>query len=595
MATSTGTRRIGMAGGAVALTLLPLTFAEATVYKLGLVLIVVVGAIGLHVLVNWTGELSLAHATIIGFPAFVVAKLSADHGLSPLYLLPIGVLAGAAVGAVVGLPALRARGLQVALVTLAAGVAIDRYFFTKTWFVGEAAGARVDQPRLGPVGFDTARSLYPVLVVLVLAAAAVAWMLYRSKLGRGLTWVKEEPTAAAAFGIPVARYKVLAYALAGAYAGFAGALTATWVQRVTPQAFPLTLSLTYLVIVVLGGRGLIAGVALAAAAIEGGRLFLPGADALIAYGAPIALIFTLTRYRGGLNGALDDLGRLVDRLTRRRVADVEPPPAVVTERPAPVHPLTPARPLLEVRDARISFGGLNAVDGASLRVDEGSIVGLIGPNGAGKTTLFNGITGVCRLDSGRVVFRDRDVTRLAPHVRARLGIGRSFQNLGLMMPETVERNVAAAQHLGAGYAGWDLAIRPARVWRGERRIAERTTAALEPFGLAHERARPVEDLSFAAARFVELAAVLVEAPKLMLLDEPTTGLDAAEVVTLVTTLERLRAQGTTILVIAHDVGFVMQCCDHVYVLAEGRILSEGPPEMVQREQSVIDAYLGVSA
>ena len=164
-----GTRRIGLAGGAVALTLVPLTFAEATVYKLGLVLIVIVGAIGLHVLVNWTGELSLAHATIIGFPAFVVAKLSADHGISPLYLLPVGVLAGALVGAVVGLPALRARGLQVALVTLAAGVAIDRYFFTKAWFAGRGrrrpgrpAPARAARVR-------TSRSLYPVLVVLVLA------------------------------------------------------------------------------------------------------------------------------------------------------------------------------------------------------------------------------------------------------------------------------------------------------------------------------------------------------------------------------------------------------------------------------------------
>ena len=164
-------------------------------------------------------------------------------------------------------------------------------------------------------------------------------------------------------------------------------------------------------------------------------------------------------------------------------------------------------------------------------------------------------------------------------MRARLGIGRSFQNLGLMMPETVERNVAAAQHLGAGYAGWDLAARPWRWRRGERRIAERRPRRWSRSALRTSDARPVGDLSFAAARFVELAAVLVEAPKLMLLDEPTTGLDAAEVATLVATLEQLRARGTTILVIAHDVGFVMQCCDHVYVLAEGRVLSEGPPEV----------------
>jgi ABC-type branched-subunit amino acid transport system ATPase component/ABC-type branched-subunit amino acid transport system permease subunit len=593
MAAVTRTRRGGLVAGAVALTVVPLAFAEATVYKLGLVLIVVVGAIGLHVLVNWTGELSLAHATIIGFPAFLVAKLSADHAISPLYLLPVGIAVGAVVGAIVGLPALRARGLQVALVTLAAGVAIDRYFFTKTWFVGPAAGARVDDPRIGPLGFETARSLYPVLVALVLAGVGVAWMLYRSKLGRGMTWVREAPAAAAAFGVPVARYRVLAYAVAGAFAGFAGALTATWVQRLTPQAFPLTLSFTYLVIVVLGGRGFIAGVALAAAAIEGGRLFLPGADALIAYGAPIALIFTLTRYRGGLNGALGDVAARMP--WRRRPPVPAAHPETGEARPAPVQPLAPARPLLEVLDARVSFGGLNALDGVSLRVDEGAIVGLIGPNGAGKTTLFDGIAGARRLDGGRVLFRGRDVTRLPAHARARLGIGRSFQNLGLMTPETVECNVAAAQHLGAEYQGWDLAVRPWRWRRGERRIAARAREALAPFGLEPEAGRPVADLSFAAARFVELAAVRVEAPALMLLDEPTTGLDAAEVLTLVATLERLREQGATILVIAHDVGFVMQCCDHVYVLAEGRLLSEGSPEAVQHEPAVIDAYLGVGA
>ncbi|MBV8958185.1 MAG: hypothetical protein JO087_05405, partial [Actinobacteria bacterium] len=139
---------------------LPTLLGEATVYKLGLVLILFVGAIGLHVLVNWAGELSLAHAAMVGLPAFVVAKLSADHHISPLVLLPAGLLVGLMVGALVGVPAMCARGLQVALVTLAAGVAIDRFFFTKAWLVGGDTGAAVSVPRLGPFTFATARSLY---------------------------------------------------------------------------------------------------------------------------------------------------------------------------------------------------------------------------------------------------------------------------------------------------------------------------------------------------------------------------------------------------------------------------------------------------
>jgi branched-chain amino acid transport system ATP-binding protein len=251
--------------------------------------------------------------------------------------------------------------------------------------------------------------------------------------------------------------------------------------------------------------------------------------------------------------------------------------------------------LLEVRDATLAFGGLQALGGVSLSVDEGAIVGLIGPNGAGKTTLFNSISGLQPLDGGTVTFRGRDVTDLPAHRRAALGIGRSFQHLGLMMDADVRTNVLAAQHLGAGYTDLDLLLRPWRWWRQERRLEERATAALTTVGLEGEADRPVKDLSFAAARAVELAAVLVEEPALMLLDEPTTGLDLTEVTELQRTLERVRSGGTTILVIAHDVGFVMGLCDHVYVLAQGNVLAEGPPAVVQSDPAVVDAYLGVGA
>ena len=250
--------------------------------------------------------------------------------------------------------------------------------------------------------------------------------------------------------------------------------------------------------------------------------------------------------------------------------------------------------LLATEDVAVRFGGLAAVDGVSLAVPEGKIVGLIGPNGAGKTTLFNAVSGLQPLDGGRVFLRGRDITGLAPHERARLGIGRSFQNLGLMMDQTVETNVMAGQFLTMGYGLLDPLLRPWRWAREERKVRDRIGSTLDRFGLAPHRHEVVRGLSFGVARFVELAGVLALAPSLLLLDEPTTGLDPAETETLSATLAELRAEGKTMLVVAHNVGFVMQLCDWVYVLAGGRIVAQGEPAAVQRDPVVIAAYLGAT-
>ena len=249
-------------------------------------------------------------------------------------------------------------------------------------------------------------------------------------------------------------------------------------------------------------------------------------------------------------------------------------------------------PLLRVSGATLAFGGLKALSDVSIEVQNGSIVGLIGPNGAGKTTLFNVISGLLRADAGVVVFDDRDVTQLSAPRRAALGIGRSFQNLGLITSETVRTNLLAAQFLSAGYHGADVLLRPWRWRQRERRAAERVIEIAKTFDLLDCIDDRVADLSFGKARFVELACVLAEDPRLMMLDEPTTGLDLAEADQLLEVLRRQRGAGTTVLVVAHDVRFVMEICDFVYVLSAGVILARGKPREVQTDPEVIAAYLG---
>jgi branched-chain amino acid transport system ATP-binding protein len=251
--------------------------------------------------------------------------------------------------------------------------------------------------------------------------------------------------------------------------------------------------------------------------------------------------------------------------------------------------------LLELDGVSRSFGGVKALREVTLEIAEGSVVGLIGPNGAGKTTLFNVISGLLRADAGSIRFDGIEMVSMAAHARSALGIGRSFQNLGLMLDETAATNVLAALHRSAGYAGSDLVLRPWRRRQGERQLQTRCAEALRRFGLEDDCERVVGDLSFAKARFVEIAAVVAQGPRLMLLDEPTTGLDIAEIARLAEVLTEIRDAGATILVVAHDVDFVMRVCDYVHVLAEGAQLFEGAPSEVRTSPAVIEAYLGRSA
>jgi branched-chain amino acid transport system permease protein len=300
--------------------------SEVTAYKLGLIAIVFIGAIGLHILVNWAGELSLAHAAFIGLPAFVVAQVSTHAGVSPILVLPLGIAVGAALGLVVAVPALRARGLQVALVTLAVGIAIDRFFFVRGWVIGSSGGLRVPTPSLLGIRFETSRSLVPVLVVVVALAVLACRAILDSKIGRALSLVRANPDAAAAVGIPVAYYRGVVYMVAGGFAGLAGSSYVLWVQRVSPKAFPLELGFTYLVIAVLAGKGGLGGLALSAVLLEGGQVFSILPQNLALYLGPIALIFNVTRYQEGFNGVLREMGlRLGEHRAKQRGARLMEP------------------------------------------------------------------------------------------------------------------------------------------------------------------------------------------------------------------------------------------------------------------------------
>ncbi|MFE2066501.1 ABC transporter ATP-binding protein [Streptomyces sp. NPDC059467] len=233
-------------------------------------------------------------------------------------------------------------------------------------------------------------------------------------------------------------------------------------------------------------------------------------------------------------------------------------------------------PLLRVDEITVAFGGRRALDGVSLAAEAGRVTGLIGPNGAGKSTLFDTVSGLRRPQTGRVLLDGRDITREGPARRARRGLSRTFQHLELFGRLSVRDNLLVAAELGPDH----------------RHAARTTDAVLERLGLTGTADAPADALPTGIARLVEVGRALVQEPRVLLLDEPAAGQDAEETDRFAALLRALAAEGTTVVLVEHDMSLVMAVCDDVYVLDLGRVVACGPPARIQQDETVLAAYLG---
>lgn len=576
---------------AAVLFLLPLGFAGSDLHTSVQVPALGVVLLSLVVVTGRGGQISLGQAAYAGLGALFTALLSAGRfpglpHLPELAALALAVLFVAPLGLLTGWPAITRRGLALALATFAVGVGVSRFVFAQPY---ATSGLSLDRPQ----GFQGDRAYYVLELALLALALLLTHALRRGRTGRALAAMRDHESGASAAGVRVPALKLLAFVAGAALAALGGGMLAMGLRAFDPGAYdPVRSLLWFAAVVVLGADSTLG--ALGAAAL------LVGLDAGARGGVAAALIGVLAvlvgRFPGGPYEAVRRLrpGRRRTLTTtggaarhRLRSARLSSPAATAgtptadtgaaSPRPGPPGHGTrtgrgggntktnPAdgRGALTTHHLQARYDGFTALDGIDLTVRPGKITAIIGPNGAGKSTLFHCLAGTIRPTQGQVRYGDRDITRLSPHARTRLGIARTFQRLAVFPTLTVTENIRVGAEQGhiADPSATDRALR---------------LLALD----GPLRDAPAADLPTGTLRRVELARALAGTPGVLLLDEPAAGLDTAEVTALARVLRALAADGTALLVIEHDLDLVAGLADVVHVMTAGRIVASGPPAHV---------------
>jgi branched-chain amino acid transport system permease protein len=606
-------------GIGIGVLMLVLPFALGSPYHLHLAvlaLLYVILTLGLNIVVGLAGLLDLGYIAFYAVGAYLYAILNTEFGWPFWVVLPLGALLASAFGVLLGFPTLRARGDYLALVTLAFGEIIR--LLLRNWDAltnGPKGIAGVKSPAVFSFALQQPLHFYYLILFLALFFVFLFWGVRDSWMGRNLRAIRDDEVAAESIGVNALLWKLVAFALAAGVAGVAGVFFAAWQSFVAPESFTLMESVIILCMVVMGGMGRLWGPILAAVTL----VLLPEVlrdfreFRMLLFGLAL-IVIVIAQERKGQNKP-------------RRATQKESAPEInrindesSTERPTwDAKRSSDSAVILKVRNLSKAFAGVQALAKVSFDVLEGEILGLIGPNGAGKSTLVGCIMMTQRPDSGSVDLRKpfpaqglsthaseavcwHSVIRLKSHQISGLGLARTFQSVRLFYTMTVIENVVVAAQkldrcgqLRSIMTHLQAILRTPSSRRSEEQCAILAMEKLRLLGIEELARMPSDILPLAHQRLVEIARAMATKPSLLLLDEPAAGLSAEEKSAFKRVLRHIRKNlGVSIILVEHDMGVVMDLCDRIIVLDRGEKIAEGTPEIIRKNELVINAYLGVT-
>ncbi|MCQ9616908.1 branched-chain amino acid ABC transporter ATP-binding protein/permease [Paenalcaligenes niemegkensis] len=551
--------------------------------------------LGLLLLTGIGGLTSFGQAAFVGIGAYTTAYLSTRLGISPWLTLLVAIGLTLVFSALIGAITLRLSGHYLPLGTIAWSLSLY-YLFGNLSFLGQHDGISGVLPlNFFGISLGSGRYIYYLIWAILLLALWATHNLLHSRPGRAIRSLRSGAGMAESFGVNMAVYKIIIFVYAAVLACISGWLYAHLQRAVSPSPFGLNYGIEYLFMAVVGGAGSVWGAVIGSTLILGlkdqlqnwlPRVFDTNTNVeLIVFGLLMIFVLQYTR-----DGVWPMVSGVWNGLTGGRGARKQThPPLAAAQLERRARPESNTL-VLDVKDARKEFGGLVAVNDISFQLKAGEIMGLIGPNGAGKSTTFNLITGVLPATSGEVSFLGHRLDGLRAREIAKLGVGRSFQHVQLVPTMSVIENVALGAHLRRKVGVFSALLHTDR--RSESELLHEAAQQLQRVGLGDYLYEEAGNLALGQQRLLEIARALAADPVLLLLDEPAAGLRYKEKQDLAQVLTQLRNEGMSILLVEHDMDFVMRLTDHLVVMDFGTKLAEGDPKTVQQNPAVLQAYLG---